>query len=310
MHAICCPFIWGFQFVGKALLSLLVVCCLTDFACTQTDNPRSTYGVTPHRAELIPPGTVVDREPPKGWSFLVIKSHPKPGSGDISKVNENTNRLASFIFTAFVANAKAEKVGNETQYRLNRVAVGLGTRINGKDVILSPDTQARLGADLRLLARVVLDRTYEMQKEVIIVVNSYTLAVVDTPAIMLRGTQHRDVVIRYILLLDPKKGSLDVLCWLIDKDNQGRYTGASGPIEWLPRNMVQDVNLHVDGNEFGPLGVPTDRAFATARLPKGEQQIPLPDDLKTTAGMQRYTPELAMQMEKRLRELMQANKIP
>jgi hypothetical protein len=289
--------------LGKVVLSVLVLSGITDVACTQGESARPYYGVTPHRIDLIPPGTVLDKGPPKGWSHLIIKSHPHPGTGDMAKVNESTYQLASFIFTGFVANVRGEQVGGQVQYRLEHVAVGLGTNIKGRDTIISPETQQRLGANLSLLARVVFDKTYQMQQDVMVAVSSNTLAVVDTPAVMLRGNKHRPVILRYTLLVDPKTGHLDTVLWLIDKDDQGRYVGPSSPIEWLPENKVQEVVLHVDGNEF-TLGVPSENAFAASTLPQGKKQIIFPDDLKPIAGQRRLTVEMARQLEGRLKEIL------
>jgi hypothetical protein len=293
---------WGFGTLGKALLSVLVVCSLTDVACTQGDNACLAYGVIPHRIEQIPPGTVVGNEAPRAWSYLVIKSYPRPGSGDVAQLSETTKQLASMLVTVMVASAQPEQVDGQSQYRLSRVAVGLGTRINGQDVIISPATQKRLGANLGFLARMVLDKANERQQENLVVVNSRTLALVDTDAAMIRYRQHRPVILRYALLLDPMTGRLDSLVWGIDRDSQGRYLGAFGPIEWLPPSKVQDVALDVDAREF-TLGVPSELAFALTALPQGQKQIPLTDDWKAVAGQPRLTPALAQFLETKLREV-------
>jgi hypothetical protein len=294
----------GFVTLGKALLSVLVVCCLTDVACTQSESPRLAYGVTPHRIEQIPPGTVVGTEAPRGWSYLVIKSYPHPASGDVAQLSETTKQLAGFMITAMVASAQEEQVEGQSRYRLSRVAVGLGTRINGQDVIVSPATQKRLGANLGFLARMILDKANEKQQENLVVVTSSTLALVDTDAAMLRNGKHRPVILRYALLLDPATGRLDSLVWGIDCDSQGRYLGAFGPIEWLPPNKVQDVGLDVDRKEF-TLGVPSELAFALTALPQGQKQIPLPEDLKSVAGQPRLTPASAQFLETKLRAAVQ-----
>jgi hypothetical protein len=297
------PILRGFRLFGKAILSVLVVSGITDVACTQGVSQRADNEVTPHRIELLPPGTIIGQGPPKGWSFLVIKTHPRPGTGDMAKVNDSTYHLASFLFTGFVANARAEQVGGRVQYRLDKVATGLGTRINRQDIIISPETQRRLGANLGLLARVVLDKTYALQQDNLVVVSFNTMAIVDTHAVMLRGTGHRPVILRYSLLLDAGTGKLETLVWMIDRDNQGKYTGVGGTIEWLPPNKVQDVILHVDGKEF-TLGVPTENAFGISELPRGQKQLAMPDDLKPIAGQKRLGVEAARHLERRLREML------
>jgi len=285
-------------------LTVLVACTVTDFACTQTGNSRPVYSVTPQRVGLIEPGTIVESEPPKGWSHLVIKTHPHPALGDLDRVNDTTNRLASFIITAFVANVKGENVGGQVRYRLNNVAVGLGTRINGKDTIITPDTQKRLGANLGLMARVVLNRAHELQHEVYLIARSDTMGLVDTYAAMRRNGKNRPVVLRYALLVDPHTGRLENLVWGIDKESDGSYSGVFGDIEWLPKSKVSDAKLYVDGNEF-TLGVPSENAFAIVETPKGQKQIPMPAELKNLMGAPKLSAESAYQLEVKLRQLLQ-----
>src|SRR5262245_61107658 len=96
--------------IAQVVLAVLVACSVTDFACTQTGGSRPVYSVEPRRVGLIQPGTVVGNEPPQGWSHLVIKSFPHPAAGDLAQLSETSNRLASFIITAFVANVKGDNV--------------------------------------------------------------------------------------------------------------------------------------------------------------------------------------------------------
>jgi len=292
---------WGFRTVGKALLCVLGLCCLTDVACVPGDHGPPAYRVIPQRIEQIAPGTVVGNAAPKGWSHLVIKSYLHPGSGDVAQLSETTRQLAGFLITVMVARAQEEQVDGQIRYRLSRVAVGLGTRINGRDVIISPATQQRLGANLGFLARIVLDKANESQQENLVVIKSRTLAVVDTDAALVRNGKHRPVMLRYALLLDPITGRLDSLVWGIDCDPQRRYRGAFGPIEWLPPNKVQEVALDVDAKEF-TLGIPSELAFALTALPRGQKQIPLPDDWKVVASQPRFTPAMAQLLENKLRE--------
>jgi hypothetical protein len=279
-----------------------LVCGLTDLGCTPSDPGRSSYSVIPQRIEQIAPGTIVGEEAPKGWSHLVIKSYLRPSGGDAAKLSETTRRLASFLITVMVAGAQKVEVDGQVRYRLSRLAVGLGTRIDGQDVIISPTSQKRLGADLGFLARIVLAKANERQQENLVVAHSPTMALVDTDAALVRDGKHRPVMLRYALLLDSMTGRLDTLVWGIDCDSEGRYQGAFGPIEWLPPAKVQEVPLDVDANEF-TLGIPSPLAFALTALPRGQKQIALPEDLQVVAGQPRLTPASAAFLDKKLREV-------
>src|SRR5438067_2468332 len=58
------------------------------------------YDVTARPPEAIPPGTVVDRSAPPGWSHLVIKSLPRVRPSERGKVLALTARMATWMFTA------------------------------------------------------------------------------------------------------------------------------------------------------------------------------------------------------------------
>jgi hypothetical protein len=290
-----------FLLAGPLLLGLWAVGGTTERACPQAPAAGNGYDVTRRRLELIAPGTVLDRDAPKGWSHLIIKSHPRVAAGDVDQVSDHTVRLSSFLFTAIVARVQPDRGTGRPPYHLSGLAVGLGTKVNGKDIILSPETQKRLGANLGLLARLVLSTAQERLHDVHVVARSDTLALVDAPALMLRDGRHRPVMLRYALLVEAATGNLETLLWLIDLDAKGGYLGASGPIEWLPPNKHEDCVLHVDAKEF-VLGTPTEKAFAMYRMPRGRKQLALPDDLKAAAGQAQLSAALAQELEAKLRE--------
>src|SRR5262249_17726815 len=147
------------------------------------------------------------------------------------------------LFTAFVANVEEERVGGEVGYRLSAIGFGVGTSINGRDTIISPTTQQRLGANVGLLARQVLAKVYDGEQNVGRAAFPRTMALVDPPMVMLRGNRPRPIVIRYALLVDARTGRLETLAWLLDRDDRGGYQGPASPIEWLPPNKISDAVL-------------------------------------------------------------------
>src|SRR5690606_21861731 len=122
---------------------------------------------------------------------------------------------------------------------------GVGAAVGGKDVILSPETQAELGAGLGVLGRQVLAEVYQRQKEVRLVAATRTMGVIDTPAFLRLNGGHRKAVIRYAFLVGPRTGRLDSLAWRIDLDDGGGYAGMGGPVEWLPPALRVRPTLHV-----------------------------------------------------------------
>jgi hypothetical protein len=249
--------------------------------------------------EMITPGTVIEKSAPKGWTHLVLKSQPRLPDEEKRKVSDLHARLATMVFTATAASVEKQPDG---RYRLARLGLGVGVNIGGQDVIVSPDTQARLGAGLKLFARQVLSAVYEKQKACRLVAVGPTLAVLDTPAFMPRGGGHAPVVMRYVFLVDAASGRLDTLVWRIDTDGKGGYDGAAGMIEWLPPNKMIDAEMQVDPSEI-TLGVPSERAFAVKRIPEGKRQFSIPEGLRAVAGTARLTSEQAGQLTQGLRDL-------
>jgi hypothetical protein len=307
---------WPFRALGKGLFGVLAICCLTNAACPEgtgdrpaealasqrNAGPQPGYDVTPRRLDLIAPGTVVEKTPPKGWSHLIIKSHPRAGTGDVKQLSKSTAQLTALLHTVILANVQAEKPG---RHRLTAVAVGLGTKVNGQDIIVSPEKQKELGANLGFLERMVLSRAQEKLRDVQVVARSNTMALIDCPNLLQRDGKHRPVVLRYAVLVDAASGRLDTLLWVIDRDERGGYVGVSGAMEWLPPNKMEDCVLHVDASEFS-LGVPSENAFALDRIPQGQKQLAVTDDLKLLAARMRLTEDMAGQLETKLRAALRA----
>jgi hypothetical protein len=291
----------GARLIGKTLLSVLMVCCLTDIACSDPKS-ESAYDVTLRRLPQIPPGTAIGKEAPKGWSNLILKSYSRPGAGDVRQLSPAADRLTRLLFTAFLADVKPDKSdGDGKKYKLAKVAVGLGTRIGGKDIVITPDTHKQFGADLGLIARVVLQKSQDKLSEIVIVARSATFLVFDSPSFLVVNNRHKSIVLRYAALVDERTGRLDTLVWAVDRDADGKYGEPLGAIQWLPANLTGDCILHIDGNEFS-LGQPTERAFAITETPKGQKEIKIGDNLKPLAARPRFSSATAAELEPKLRE--------
>ena len=290
----------GIRLLGKSFLSVLLVCCLTDVACSQ-GRTTPAYDVTLRHLDLIPPGTVIGKEAPRGWTNLIIKSFSRPGAGDMKQLSPTADRLSRFLFTAVLADVRADRSGDGMRYKLAKVAVGLGMRIRDKDTIVTPETQRRLGGDLGFLARVVLSTAQEKLAEVVVVTRSATLMVFDSPGLIARGDKHKPIVLRYAVLVDERTGRLDTLLWVLDRQPRGEYGGPEGAIQWLPANLTDDCVLHVDAGEFS-LGQPTERAFAMNSAPKGEKEIAIGDEWKSLVVRRRFSPTQAQELESKLRD--------
>jgi hypothetical protein len=291
----------GIRFLGNTLLSLLMICCLTDVAFSN-EKGDSAYDVTPRRLAQIPPGTVIGKEAPQEWSHLIVKSYSRPGTGDVSQLSPLADHLARLLFTTIVADVKPDKPGSDGKhYKLAKVAVGLGMRIGDKETVLTPETQKGLGANLGLIARVVLRTAHERLNDIAVVARSSTFMVFDSPSYMDLEGKHKAIVLRYAVLVDERSGRLDTLVWVLGREADGKYSDPTGAIQWLPPNLTGECVLHIDGNEFS-LGQPTEKAFAIICPPKGRKEIKVSDDLKPLAEQPRFSSATAAELECKLRE--------
>lgn len=293
------PGIAGFRFLGRMLASVLMVCFLTDVACSDGKSGPA-YDVTHRHLDPIPAGTVIGSEPPKGWSNLIIKSYSRPGAGDVKQLSPTADRLARLLFTAILADVKPAEGG---RHKLAKVAVGMGTRIRDKDTVITPDSQKRLGANLGLIARVVLRTAQEKLAETTVVARSDTLMIFDSPSYLAVDGRHKPIVLRYALLVGERTGRLESLVWALGREERGGYSEPIGAVHWLSPNMTDECILHVDGAEFS-LGQPTEKAFAMTTPPKGRKELAIGDDWKALASEAKFTTARAADLEARLREAM------
>ncbi len=290
----------------KWILLGSVVCALWTTTARReafaTDVVSSRIDCTPRPIARIAPGTSVPNGPPRGWTHLIFKTRSTLATGDVKEVNELAGSLTPFLFTAMVARVRPVPDAQPPSYRLDKVAMGLGTRINRADRVLDGKTHEALGAELGMVQKMILSGAEQRLDKIVEIARSDTMAMVDAPTIMLIDGEHRETVFRYLFLVDPRNGRFDTLVWRVEEVRLGIYRLASGPAVWVQPNLVRICPLHVDGNKvFG--SIPTSRAFAITRLPPGRPVV-IPERLKSIAGGKRITPEAAGQLENSLRRML------
>ena len=121
---------------------------------------------SPSPPDSLEPGTIVEKEAPKGWSRLVIKSLPRIRDDYKKGVPELTVEKASWMFTAFLANVVKDENG---RYKFDKAGLGLGAKAKEKDTILTAETGRKLGGDLGLFGGEILNKGYEVQKKAVMV---------------------------------------------------------------------------------------------------------------------------------------------
>jgi hypothetical protein len=282
--------------------ALLAAVGLTGWALWPSAPPApdwsAEYDLTARPPDLIPPGTVVERSPPPGWSHLVIKSLPRVRPADRVKLPAVTVRMASWMFTAFLADVRPEG----GRHRLRAIALGFGTSVHGRDTVITPETGKQLGADFGFLGagREILAKAYERQKKGVVVIHGPTLGLLDTPVWFRCGETNRLVRYRYALLADAPTGRLDVLLWSLGTDDGG--CGDRAEVVRIEPGTIDEAELIPDMGEFN-LGVPSEAGFGVDRFPPHTERYLLPSELRALAGQTRFTPAEAHALETGLRKL-------
>ena len=269
------------------------------------------YDLSATPPEVIVPGTVVGRTGPDGWSHLVIKSLPRVRESERGRVPDNrlpdfgrdgTVRMASWMFTAFVADVVPERQGEHARHRLRAIGLGLGTRVGEHDTVVTADTAARHGAPVGWIKRQVLDTGYRVQKQAVVPVRGAAFAVLDTPVTVRCAAGNRTIRYRYALLADARSGGLDVLLWQLPGAD-----GACGDLSravLLEPNCIDEAELVPDPEQFNRFGIPGETAFAVDKLPPHRLELPFPPALRGLVARTRFAPDEARALEDGLRALL------
>ncbi len=237
---------------------------------------------------LIPPGTVVGTTAPANWTHLILKSLPRTAAGDVNRVPRMNLSIASLFSTSMVAKVVAvNDASGGRRYILEQIAGGVGTKVNNTDTIVSPSTYRQIGANLSILTAQVLKEFHRQQSGIPVIIRSDTLVVMDTPIVIRTPTKNQPMVLRYAVVVDPRSGRLDTLCWLIEKDDQDRLLRIVSPLQWLPPNKLIDCKLYVDASEY-LFGIPSKNAYACLSIPQGQVQLNVPPNAERLAIQQRY----------------------
>jgi hypothetical protein len=207
-------------------------------------------------------------------------------------------KLASMLYCTLAVRTAPQPGTNPPQFAISGLASGVGTNVQGRDIIISSDTQAQLGANLGFIARIVLSRTEEEVANYRLMAHSPRLAVVDCPTAIHVDGRHRKMNLRYVLLVDPRNGRVHSLLWPLVLDEQNRWVPGTAPPRWLSPNLIHDYPLFVDSNHVYA-GVPTSAALAMGRLPDGFPLAPN-SPLQQLIAAPNFTADSMQQIEQML----------
>ncbi len=271
------------------------------------------YDVTTAAPEQIAAGTEAGNGPPAGWSHLVIKSLPRVKPSEVPKLptsfimpREVIVNRTKWMFTLFAADVVEERQGAHKRFRLRAVGMGLGAKIDGRDVVLTVEASKQTGPKLDPIQELSLKIGYGVQKQARVVIQGPSFALVDTPVTFRCGQKNRSVRYRYALLVDTQTGKLDVLCWRLGAE-AGECSDLARAV-LLKENLIDEAELLVDLTEFKEMlpGVkgPSELGFGVDELPPFRLELALPAALSDVVAKTRFTADEARTLEDGLRKLL------
>jgi hypothetical protein len=257
----------------------------------------------PRALMRIPPGTEIGRAVPEGWTHRVLFVNPRLGSGDFREVSSTVSSYTQMFKLVILANTAKSRDGGQDRYHIDKLAIGFAMRIGNRYMIVSADTQKKLEGGLSVIGESVLSQNEEMLDEVKLVTSASTFKIFDANAIMLRGKQHKQMVIRHSVWCSSGSGELGTMVWLLDHDGKDAYELAEDHLQLLPNHYVEDRVMNVKKDRF-TFGIPATDAMALVRIPQG-RAIPVTPELRTAAAVKRFTPTSTMRLAAALNQALQ-----
>lgn len=245
--------------------------------------------------DRIPVGTVIGKEAPQGWTNLVLFATPTLTAEDLRTAPQMATHYARLFKFTVLANVARKSQGGAAPFYLERVARGFATDIRGKEVVI--DGQHTQGATLGLFGKTILEENENvLDKDVLRLVRTDTMLIFDAKTVMLRGTDHVNMITRHALVVDPRTGRLYTMVWLLTEG----YEPAEDAIQLLPEGMQEKRVLSVRRDKFNALGVPSRDAFALRQIPQGTA-IAYTPELRTAASVQTFQESQVPAIEQTLR---------
>ena len=259
--------------------------------------------VTPKPIAAIPPGTRVEKTPPRGWTNLIFVSYPRITEEDAKKLPSFAREFPTMMTAAMVANVVSEQVDDRKVFKLQRVAFGVGMAVNKRNTIISSSTQEKLGADLSFMERMTLEKNEEfMNEQVRQVASTPNMTIIDMSQYVLRDGEHRKMTVRFAILVAKASGKLGTLAWPLEHRADGSYRLAHSEMRFLPARMQEDRLVSVDGDRISFGAFPKDDAFALAKFPKG-RPVSFTEELKKVAALRVFTRDSVRTLEAQLWQL-------
>ncbi len=291
---------WGLCLfvVCLPLVPVDAVACAGELVSTSRELPR------------IEAGTRIAEDSAGRWNRVVLLSRPKISSGDVEALpNVVRDSVSEFVLTIMAAIEQIDDpVANQTRYRLADIGVGYSTLVGGELRAVTVAEAAKVGVNLGLFTRMMLSENEKQLTTAKIIARTSTLMIIDVPVFVLRGTEHREYVMRHFIWVDPLSGRNAALVWLVKQEKTGRsVVEVDEPPRWAPAGLSEDRAIHVDGSQFNMFGIPNKKAFALEQLPPGKP-VAWTDEALQVAALDSYDVEELRALSSALNIMLRAEK--
>lgn len=265
-----------------------------DESPRNTSAPIAQVDVNPAALAWIPSGTPIGDSPPPGWSHLVLLANPRFGVGDVDSIPSMVVKNAKLFFFTILANVAKTEEG----YRLDKFAVGYAIDVNGRREIRFSDDR---GLSMGMISKMVFAENEKIiERDLRQVARTPTMIVFDAKSIVAHQGEHRLMMIRHAIVVNPRNGELTPFVWLLDLNRDGpAHRLVEATMQRLPRNFVEDRVMSVNAQKFNFLGVPAWDAIAMARIPQGTP-VPIPLGIAGLAEARAFTRDGALSLEAQL----------
>lgn len=273
-------FVRSFQTVACLMVGL-VITTVWAFPAQGVENVASKE-IEPKLIDRIPPGTVVFDTSTRSLSDLILFTKGKLEAGDTDVVNDTTRFYGDLFNLVYMANVKKADNG----FKLDTVAVGFSSKIQGRDIVVNSETARELGLSLNIIGRSVLSGNERSLQDINVMAKNDQCVVIDAPAIVRFNDRNERMVVRFFIWTSVADGQLGTTVWLLAKNGNG-YKLAEDSFNFLPPEMVEERILHVDGSQF-TLGIPSATAFAMTSIPQG-RPFKFTDRMRRVAAVETFT---------------------
>jgi hypothetical protein len=271
---------WSIQTVACLIVGLVIatICVLPAHGVENATGKQ----IEPKLIDRIPPGTVVFDPSTRILSDVILFIKGKLEAGDTDVVNDTTRFYGDLFNLVYMANVKKANNG----FKLDTVAVGFSSKIQGRDIVVSSETARDLGLSLNIIGRSVLSGNERALQDINVMAKNDQSMVIDAPAIVRFNDRNERMVVRFFIWTSVADGQLGTTVWLLAKNGNG-YRLAEDSFNFLPPEMVEERILHVDGSQF-TLGIPSATAFAMTSIPQG-RPFKFTDRMRRVAAVETFT---------------------